>query len=982
LKISKLLHRTQANGNLYPLGEINLPIYYLKMAKKRKSKQNQQQFKLTDHVTKDEDEEIDEDEAFNSEDERRYGALFSSSKKEKSTKITDSSDGEGNGSESESNDDDSDDNSDSDDEGIASDDEEEEGDGGQYMLDLLNKIDTSTPKHKKEEEENNNLSYVKESEFAASVLKNEEITMEDLMTDLQDTKEFSAVQKTYQQVKKGKTTSTPIAKVVSSRIQRKVGYGNTKEDITGWVEVVQQNRQAETLDFRPKERVDILTKNKLIDKFEPTTKFEKELAEALELAGQQDEETLQKRESSELVDELESNELTLEEYQQRRGQLAKMRALMFYHEQKRHHINKIKSKKYRRIRKKQRERVKEAELSAQMEDGDTDLVHEMEEKEEIDRMKERMTLAHKNIGKWAKRVIKRGKNVDMDTRKALSAQLHRGEELRRKMNSTIAGENSDSDSDDDEDLAEAARNILAETEADAADKVAGKGLFKLSFMRKGLEKQRERANQEARELLLELQDDGGDDGDESEEEEIKARNKKKKKKVASAADMAGVLEEGKLVANLLNFGNSSTLAVDGVIDIDIDSSGFTGSQTLPLKTPSPDSHNESTLPDVPAAEKVMKGKKTQKKKPKTGAKGTQTQEAAAKEKKSKETSEKEKMSEATAAATEDGGKKNRKKKKKKNSNIQENDQKNGCIVKNSNNTVNTSITTLSEKQLDSQNKTTILEVSGNENSKGKNKSKNKKKTTQVREVVTTKKEEEANPWMSAVMGKKNKRKKRNTQQSKKVDKNGIVDMEGTASIILTTNQKSSNSLDDSNDKESVNKGTADKSIVSLTQSELVKRAFVTPNEEDIDEEFAKEKAEAEEGDESDGKKLKKNTGPETVDGWGSWTGIGAPPPPKKPEEKAPLKKEKKRKRNDEKRPNLIMNEKRLKKTAKFQIAHIPHPYKSREEYERAMSGAIGKEWNVTSSFKSLTRPDVITRIGKIIQPISKRAKQPRAPAKF
>ena len=48
-------------------------------------------------------------------------------------------------------------------------------------------------------------------------------------------------------------------------------------------------------------------------------------------------------------------------------------------------------------------------------------------------MTERATLAHKNTSKWAKRVLKRGKNVDVDTRRALSAQLQRGDDLRRKM---------------------------------------------------------------------------------------------------------------------------------------------------------------------------------------------------------------------------------------------------------------------------------------------------------------------------------------------------------------------------------------------------------------------------------------------------------------------------------------------------------------------------------------------------------------------
>ena len=64
------------------------------------------------------------------------------------------------------------------------------------------------------------------------------------------------------------------------------------------------------------------------------------------------------------------------------------------------------------------------------------------------------------------------------------------------------------------------------------------------------------------------------------------------------------------------------------------------------------------------------------------------------------------------------------------------------------------------------------------------------------------------------------------------------------------------------------------------------------------------------------------------------------------------------------------------------LGDVPHPYATRAEYEQAMLGGVGKEWNVSSAFKSMTRPEILTRSGKIIQPISKKAKQARAPAKF
>ena len=137
------------------------------------------------------------------------------------------------------------------------------------------------------------------------------------------------------------------------------------------------------------------------------------------------------------------------------------------------------------------------------------------------------------------------------------------------------------------------------------------------------------------------------------------------------------------------------------------------------------------------------------------------------------------------------------------------------------------------------------------------------------------------------------------------------------------------------------------------------------------------------------KKKKKNERDTMVSGWGSWAGDGAPPPkppkvlPKRLQ--PPTTNKKKRRRQDDGKKNVIINEKRVKKNAKFQIENIPYPFTSREQYEKAMHGGVGYEWNVTGAVKEMTRAEVITRTGKMIQPIHKKSKtkkQKRAPAKF
>lgn len=59
--------------------------------------------------------------------------------------------------------------------------------------------------------------------------------------------------------------------------------------------------------------------------------------------------------------DLAMNKLSVEEVRARNQELARMKSLLFYQEQKNKRINKIKSKKYHKIHKKAEERRKEKE---------------------------------------------------------------------------------------------------------------------------------------------------------------------------------------------------------------------------------------------------------------------------------------------------------------------------------------------------------------------------------------------------------------------------------------------------------------------------------------------------------------------------------------------------------------------------------------------------------------------------------------------
>eukprot|EP00804_Cyclotella_cryptica_P020507 CCRYP_019419-RB/>CCRYP_019419-RB protein AED:0.18 eAED:0.18 QI:302/1/1/1/1/1/4/165/917 len=917
------------------------------MARKR-SQPKKEPHIVENEMDDSDDEEIDEDEAFNSEDELKYGSFFvGKSKKSKPQvkKIGQDSDDEGdaNGSSSEEEDSYSDDDDHSKDWAGESDSDGEEDDGGQYMLDLLNNLDKQVPgkdassskasEKKRSESYNGKIQldhvpaaavHMPESEFGAAIVSvpsaannfgaGNKLTLDSLMGGISDTQGFTQVQRTMRalssgngasmddETKKLETTPAPVPRVVSERASRKVHYQATTDDVSRWKDIIHIQRDAETLDFRVNKggaKASCVTKDGLIAKFEAKTEFEEELARALEIAGMEDEKEMQKRERKRLLDnggsadgfedgelneggvddDLGTNKISLEEYKKRHGELAKMRALMFYEEQKRHRINKIKSKKYRKIQKRKREREKEAEEeSAGLHDPNVD--REKLEREEMERMKERMTLAHKNTSKWARRVLRRGAKMDPDERRALSLQIAKGDALRRKVMGDDSGEDASNDeAETEEDLIKRARDLLVEGGDVTVDSLGKKkGLFELEFMKRGMEAQRARAKEEARRLLEELEANevASADSDDESNGDIGERKKPVKPKVASEEETSKVLAEGKLVASSLEFGKSDAFTVTAAGNI-----GFNGI----------DAAGKGERSSVEEHSKMPKPKKKKKK------------------------------------------------------------------------------------------KTEIDELNAEESDLPKS--------------ADVQSQDEANPWMTGTKGtspspeNKSSKPQKNSATKGKPSSSLKVNINAAASMLVDDSQREKNNISDGNEVEGTVAETdhppksSDTGLASLSQAELVRRAFASPDDLEAEEEFQQEKERMKERDDPT-RQVKEE---KAVSGWGSWAGAGAPPP-RKPRKlpkhlSAPLKKpEKPTKRKDDGLNTVIINEKRLKKTAQFQLAEIPYPYRSRQEYEKAIAGNIGHEWNTANGVKEMTRPSVIVRSGKVIKPLPKKAKSKRAPAKF
>ncbi|KAG6898857.1 hypothetical protein C0993_003500 [Termitomyces sp. T159_Od127] len=325
---------------------------------------------------------------------------------------------------------------------------------------------------------------------------------------------------------KVKTLSAPLPQRAQERIDREAAYDQTKEELNKWSDTMKRLREAEHLSFPLQvpnaARVSNLT---LAAKFKPSTPLESSVDALLKSAKLREEDIRQTEETM-----LKMNKLSVEEVEQRRTELRKMRELMFRAEMKARRINKIKSKTYRKIKRKQREK-----LGGNLEDEEGSEREEDRLKREIERAKERATLRHKHTGKWAKKMRSRDGE---EGRQEIEEMLARGEKLRRKIKGVESDDDSDDDGEDEEghgdegDVERIKQGAFDElqrlekgdnglqTEEGGSKK--GKSIFEMKFMKDAMARQQQVADQMADDFIKEMGGQSGDvdGGDDDETPEV------------------------------------------------------------------------------------------------------------------------------------------------------------------------------------------------------------------------------------------------------------------------------------------------------------------------------------------------------------------------------------------------------------------------------------------------------------------------------
>jgi U3 small nucleolar RNA-associated protein 14 len=318
----------------------------------------------------------------------------------------------------------------------------------------------------------------------------------------------------------------PLPKRQQDKLDRTAATQETKKTLDRWRDTVIQNRRAEFLQFPladPNAIEAVGTQKMLpIQQDKPANELESAIQNILEESGLSNKKKQgQEEDQLQQFEELQMNKIPVEEVIARRAELRKARELLFREEVKAKRVKKIKSKAYRRVHRKERERAEAAERDYLVAEG----IEDVDEKETQDRRRaeERMGTKHKD-SKWSKAMKKSNRSVwDEDAREGLIDMARRNEELRRRIDGKDVHDRESDDSDisiSDDDDEEFDDDELEKTRlSKKIDKLGAKDgekskIGNMAFMLRAEASRKAQNDEDIESLRKELADEDG----ESEEE--------------------------------------------------------------------------------------------------------------------------------------------------------------------------------------------------------------------------------------------------------------------------------------------------------------------------------------------------------------------------------------------------------------------------------------------------------------------------------
>ena len=330
------------------------------------------------------------------------------------------------------------------------------------------------------------------------------LSTDDLLIGLGDSTSFGTLKKQMKQLDKVAVVEE-VPTAVLARAERKQNYEATVDILTKVNRQVSFNRRAQQVDFAHEEAENkgatiTPSVSALASHFKPRTHLELEMKQAMELSRPK------------LSEEL--NDFTDPKIKQANDQrqLSRLRTLMHAELERNKRIKKIKSRTYRKVRRKAENQEKE-KLLTRLESENPELAQKIRDDFERKLAKLRLQRHKQARVKWA-RVAQRfgGK----DTQKEVARQAQDENDEKRELIRAVKGkrkradssdlEDDDSDgSDDSGDPLEDAVGELSRVIAEPEDQLPNEGIMSMSFMKKGMLRKRQEALDEARALMGDLQ---------------------------------------------------------------------------------------------------------------------------------------------------------------------------------------------------------------------------------------------------------------------------------------------------------------------------------------------------------------------------------------------------------------------------------------------------------------------------------------------
>lgn len=352
------------------------------------------------------------------------------------------------------------------------------------------------------------------------------LTVEDLLADTDLDKATLATFRPKKKSKAPQTLKAPLPKRQQDRIDREIATQKAKEQLDRWRDTVIQNRRAEFLQFPLKnpDEAEPIGKDKFVATQDsaPRTDLEQSIAKIMEESGMTSKKEGKPASTDDAeadllkAEELATNKLPVEEVLRRRAELRRARELLFREEVKSKRIAKIKSKSYRRVHRKEKERQAEKERALLDPEG-LGIEMDEDEKEIADRRRAeaRMGAKHKD-SKWAKSLKATNRDVwDQGARESAIDQARRQEELRKRVAGRDVDSGAEESEDEDEEVSDEDADTLKQLDRlrSSQNVAPEKGIGAMKFM-KDADERRRKENDEA---LGQIRREMG--GEESEEED-------------------------------------------------------------------------------------------------------------------------------------------------------------------------------------------------------------------------------------------------------------------------------------------------------------------------------------------------------------------------------------------------------------------------------------------------------------------------------